>query len=185
MTEGNIFSLFTPGGVYPIVPNWGVPYPSQPGYPHPSIWLTGVPPSSWWGTPIWPMGGISSSWWMGGGTPHWDWMGVPPWGLGGVLPTVRTGWGYPPVRIQSSRASTCYVADGLPLAFTQEDFLVTEKIISCCPLLVDMQIFIGQKQLGDWMKRWEFSCWEDKTKDPRVMSIVTCKIPIFSITTYR
>ena len=43
--------------------------------------------------------------------------GVPPCpGLDGVP--------HPPVRRQSSIASTYYVAGGMPLAFTQEDFLV-------------------------------------------------------------
>ena len=40
----------------------------------------------------------------------------PPPGLDGVHP--------PPIR-QSSIASTCYAAGGMPLAFTQEDFLVS------------------------------------------------------------
>ena len=40
-------------------------------------------------------------------------------------PPSRTGWGSP-VRRQSNIASTCYVAGGMPLAFTQEDFLVAE-----------------------------------------------------------
>ena len=65
---------------------------------------------------------------MVGGTPFLGW-GVPwpgldggeypsqIWMLGGTLGTP------PPIR-QSSIASTCYVAGGMPLAFTQEDFLV-------------------------------------------------------------
>ena len=58
----------------------------------------------------------------GGGYP-----GTPQLGLyGGRVPGVppHQDWmGYPPIR-QSSIASTCYAADGVPLAFTQEDFLV-------------------------------------------------------------
>ena len=63
----------------------------------------------------------------GGGTPTQVWMGgVPqgtPWpcldgGDGGYTPP-------PPIR-QSSIASTCYAAGGMPLAFTQEDFLVLQ-----------------------------------------------------------
>ena len=46
---------------------------------------------------------------LGGGTQVW----VPP----------RHGMGYPPTR-QISIASTCYMAGSMPLAFTQEDFLV-------------------------------------------------------------
>ena len=49
-------------------------------------------------------------------------MGVPPSGQWGV-PHVTDG-GTPPIRRQSSRASTCYTAGGMPLAFTQENFLV-------------------------------------------------------------
>ena len=56
---------------------------------------------------------------------------------GGGFPPTRPGWwgvlpppppgldGVPPPLIrQSSIASTCYPAGGMPLAFTQEDFLV-------------------------------------------------------------
>ena len=59
---------------------------------------------------------------MGGGYPipgtqgtshhHQDWMGYP----------------HPPIR-QSSITSTCYVAGGVPLAFTQEDFLVLQEVL--------------------------------------------------------
>ena len=49
------------------------------------------------------------------------------WGVNGVYPQPGLdGWGYlgyPPIR-QNSIASTCYPAGGMPLAFTQEDFLV-------------------------------------------------------------
>ena len=68
--------------------------------------------SEWWGefTPArseWSGGGNPSQVWMvGGGT--W---GTPQPGLDGVPP--------PP-----SIASTCYAAGGMPLASTQEDFLV-------------------------------------------------------------
>ena len=49
-----------------------------------------------------------------------DWMGYPLCqGLDGV-PTVQAWMGYP-----ISKASTCYVAGGVPLAFTHEDFLVS------------------------------------------------------------
>ena len=45
--------------------------------------------------------------------PSWDW-GNPSWDW--CTP--------PPPKRQNSRASTCYVAGGMPLAVTQEDFLV-------------------------------------------------------------
>ena len=47
--------------------------------------------------------------------------GVPVWGWGATPSQVRTGRG--PI----SKASTCYAAGGVPLAFTQEDFLVILK----------------------------------------------------------
>ena len=55
--------------------------------------------SGWWGGDIPRVPPTMTGW----GTPHHDWMG------------------YPPI---TSIASTCYVAGGMPLAFTQEDFLV-------------------------------------------------------------
>ena len=103
---GNV-CLFTIGGGYPIqcLDGGGVPR-SMSGW--------GGTPSQVWvgGYPITGLGGIPSQVWMGvpptmtgWGTPHHDWIG------------------YPPIR-QSSIVSTCYTAGGMPLAFTQEDFLV-------------------------------------------------------------
>ena len=48
----------------------------------------------------------------------------------GYLPTLGGGGTSPPVRIgrQNSIACACYVAVGMPLAFTQEDFLVHTEI---------------------------------------------------------
>ena len=75
MTEGNIFSLFTPGrggGGCPILPDGGTPS-GWWGYP---IWLTGRP----WGTPHLGLNGgnplsIGTGWRC---LPCQDWMGVPP-----------------------------------------------------------------------------------------------------------
>ena len=54
-------------------------------------------------------------------------VGVPPSRNGGTpSPSHRAEWGTHPGR-QRSRGSTCYTADGMPLAFTQEDFLVPWK----------------------------------------------------------
>ena len=117
---------------------WGVPKSSWLGTPS-QVWTGGHHPRSEWGcTPSsWP-GGTSSQVWMGV-TPSQVWMGryagltllartglgtlpdlgwgTPPWpGLDGLPPP-------PPFR-QSSIASTSYAAGGMPLAFTQEDFLV-------------------------------------------------------------
>ena len=60
------------------------------------------------GTPSFQTGGVSPSQVRKAGVPL-NWMGVTP-----PLPTHR----------DSSIASTCYAAGGMPLAFTQEDFLV-------------------------------------------------------------
>ena len=61
--------------------------------------------------------------WIGVPTTHWGWLEV----TTPLPPPLRTGRGYPaPSGLdgQSSRASTCYMASGMPLAFTQEDFLL-------------------------------------------------------------
>ena len=73
----------------------GYPLPTNGVYP---IWLIGGVPHLANGG-----GGTPSGWW---GVPHEDWMGIPH------------------IRRQSSRAITCYAMGGMPLAFTQEDFLV-------------------------------------------------------------
>ena len=96
-----------PRGYPHPVPDWRVPHPVPIQYP--SQVRTGYPYQDWMGVP--PLR-------LDGGTPppNLDW-----------VPPIRAGWGYPPPplpRRQSSRASTCYAAGGMPLAFTQEDFLV-------------------------------------------------------------
>ena len=54
-------------------------------------------------------------------------------GTWGNPPPARSGWcgggtpSTPPPIGQSSIVSTCYAAGGMPLAFTQEDFLVSSK----------------------------------------------------------
>ena len=61
--------------------------------------------------------------------PKQDWGSPPPTvstGLGYPVPPGRTGY---PLR-QNSRVSTCYVADSIPLAFTQEDFFVDNFMFS-------------------------------------------------------
>ena len=127
----------------------GYPPPSRPGMgylppdlgqgtPHPTPTWDGVPPPRWgvnWQTPPW-LDGVPPPTMTGWGTPHHDWMGTPsPW-LDGVPPQHHHDWmGYPPPIRQSSIASTCYVAGGMPLAFTQEDFLVQNyfDIFLSCP----------------------------------------------------
>ena len=154
MGEGNIFSLFTvvgggvplpglDGGGGTLSQVWGGTPSQVRGVPQPGLdggGYLGYPPvrSGWWGySPgqVWIVGGYPwypSTTRTGWGTPHQDWMGYPP------PSTTRTGWGTPPTQVwmvggtrgtptpmrQSSIASTCYAAGGVPLAFTQEDFLV-------------------------------------------------------------
>ena len=107
MTEGNIFSLFTPSG------GEEYPCPAIGRYPNPrSGWGRGVPPSCWWGG----VGNIPS---QARGYPHPDlgWAPCP-----GQVPGQDGGGGSSPN--QNSMVCTCYAAGGMPLAFTQEDFLV-------------------------------------------------------------
>ena len=148
MREGNIFSLFTlSGGRYPVSgldgvvhhprSRWGctpsqvqmgvVPHPrSRWGYlipgldggiPHPRSGQ-GVPPSKirMEGTPPSKSG--------------WDILPFPHPRLDEV-PASRTGWGTPSIKRQISKASTCYAAGGVSLAFTQEDFLVKTSFKRC------------------------------------------------------
>ena len=126
MTEGNSFSLFTLarwgypisgldlGGGNPIPgPDGGylIPGPDGGGYP---ILLMGGTPSkirmggTWDGVPHSRLDGSTP---LDGSYPIQDWMGYPCPRLDGVPPPI-------------SKASTCYAVGGVPLAFTQEDFLV-------------------------------------------------------------
>ena len=113
------------GGVYPIpgldggrVPRV-TPPPARSGW-----WGVPHPRSGWWGVP--PLPGLDGGGgyvgypppgqvWMVGCTPSQVWMV----GVHRVPPTP-----HPPIR-ETSIASTCYAAGGVPLAFTQEDFLVS------------------------------------------------------------
>ena len=119
-----------------------VPRPTDWGgaeqYPIPGL-------DGWWGTPPQVWTGVTPSQVQTGGIPFQVQMrGTPsccPGGtpiqdqdqdLDGGIP-IKTGWGAPPsrtgccpppVRRQISIASSCYVVNGMPLAFTQENFLV-------------------------------------------------------------
>ena len=128
-------------GEYPIPgPGRGVSHPrSRWGVPHPAY--RGVPCPRSRGYPIPDLGGEWYSIQLTRGAPSQVQVGYPPhpdlgWGtllpVQGwmVLPThppIQDWMEYPPpppIRRQSSIASTCYVAGGMPLAFTQEDLLV-------------------------------------------------------------
>ena len=76
-----------------------------------------------------------------GNSPISTGLGSPPVGTGWGYPSMGTGWGYPhqdwilephPLRRQSSRANTCYVAGNMPFAFTQEVFLVCFALLRQC-----------------------------------------------------
>ena len=105
MGEGTVFSfsVHTATGEYPIpCPIGGHPIPGPGGgYP--------IPGQGWGGhTPSQVQAG-------GGGTPSQVQVGIPP---------IMTGWDTPPPHQEISIVSTCYAAGGVPLAFTQKDFLV-------------------------------------------------------------
>ena len=128
-----------PDGGYPIPgPDRGYPIPgldgervphsADGGYPHPKSGqggYPGVPPiQDWMGYPCLRLDGYPS--------PIQDWMGYPQTGWDTALSKTgwgtpspsKTGWGTPP---PISKASSCYSAGGVPLAFTQEDFLVIDN----------------------------------------------------------
>ena len=104
---------------YPLTPRPGTrstPDQVRMGYPYPPRPGMGYPPD------------------LGQGTP-WTWDRVPPGPGTGYPPppkdlrwcTPETWDEYPPrpgMGYPHSIASTCYEAGGMPLAFTQEDFLV-------------------------------------------------------------
>ena len=139
------------GGVPHPRSRWGDTHPrsgrypiSGGGYPIPVGRVPGEPPtrSGWWGYPGTPQ--TRSGWWGGHtwGTPSTrsGW-GTPQPGLdgGGILGVPSPpgpgldGDGGTPDQVwirQSSIASTCYAVGGVPLAFTQEDFLVLKKIFT-------------------------------------------------------
>ena len=131
--------LLTGGGGGTLSQVWtgGYPIPGMDGgvsYPR-SRWGGGTPSQVWTrggrGVPYPADGKVSPSKIRTGGTPQskTGWVlpnprldGVPPSRTGwGTPPPSKTGWGTPP---PVSKASTCYASGGVPLAFTQEDFLV-------------------------------------------------------------
>ena len=122
MGEGTVFGLSvhtsTGGGLPHIRSRWGgTPLQVQVGVPHFRSRL-GVPHPSSRGYSI-PDRGKGYPILLMGGTPS-QVQGVP-YPVDVVLPS-RSGWGTPHQEI--SIASTCYVVGSVPLAFTQEDFLV-------------------------------------------------------------
>ena len=147
--EGNVLtpvcvSVHTCRGGYPISGSqvWGgggypIPGLAGGGVLHPrsglegtlsQVWIGWIPPPKTWdGVPPCTLDRVPPQD-LGQGTPTpspemgylpWTWDGVPP---------LDKGWGTPPRQI--SIASTCYAAGGMPLAFTQEDFLVLHKYLN-------------------------------------------------------
>ena len=115
--------LSTPRGGTPARSRWGVPLPGLTGeYPHQvqagGVPKVGHPHQTWPGST--PSGGYPTSGPLigpGWGVPH---LGYPsPIGPGWGVPLL--GGGYP---TSGNRWSTWYAAVSMPLAFTQEDFLV-------------------------------------------------------------
>ena len=106
-------------GVYPIQ-SWpgGVPHPrSEQGVLHPVLAR---------GAPVLARGFSPSSPGQEGVLhPRSGWGGTPHPGLDGLTSTLGQDWmGYPPPIRWSSIANTCYAVGGMPLALTQEEFLV-------------------------------------------------------------
>ena len=115
-----------PGMGYP--PDLGQGTPLDLGWGTPPDLGLGTPPDLGPGTPLDLGPGTPQTWdqvplqtWDQVPPPTWDW--VTPWTWDWVppTPTLDLEPGTPP---PTSTASTCYAAGGVPLAFTQEDFLV-------------------------------------------------------------
>ena len=106
------------------------------GVPHLRSRYGGTPSQVWvGGYPISGLGGTPSQ-----GVPY-VWRGTPCWGVPHVWGgTASLG---SPIA-QSSIASTCYAAGGVPFAFTQEDFLVVIGVDVSCSLgaIFDISIFL-------------------------------------------
>ena len=139
-----------PGGGVPLPKSrWGYPHhtqgvpPSVPpsqvqvGYPLPrSRQGRGYPLPRWGGTPSQVQVGVPPS--HTGGTPcqqdgvplTWTWEGGLDLGMWYPHPGQVPGWGGTPN--QNSIVCTCYVASGMPLALTQEDFLFPAREKICC-----------------------------------------------------
>ena len=133
-----------PGQVWMVGGGVLQPGLDEGGYPS-QVWMVG---GTWTGLDGGGTLGTASHHYSMGSPPPWlDGVSPPPW-LDGVPPTVTgwgtpnptmTGWGKPPPP-HTNIASTCYAAGGMPLAFTQEDFLVSlfvyenSQSVNCCSM---------------------------------------------------
>ena len=140
MGEGTVLSLFVSSHL-----DKGGGTPARSGW-----WGGGTPArSGWWGYP-------SQVWMVGGGTPaRSGWWGYPSqvWTWRGI-PLTMTGWGTPP---PTNIASTCYAAGGIPLAFTQEDFLVNNSY-----QIFRIFITIWHPRLQKYLLHWKQKCHSNK-----------------------
>ena len=138
---------------YPIPRMGGYPIPRMRGYPS-QVWLGGVPHHGGYPT-LSGLDGVPHQDWRR--YPHQDWMGVAPCpGLHGVQPP-------PPVRRQCSIASTRYGEGGMPLAFTQEDFLVSSNFytFSFYSIQLVLALDLSRKSRGKFVSFWVYVnvCW--------------------------
>ena len=86
-----------------------------------------------------------------------------------TYPPPRSGWGDPPPPPPPHRPGqgscgylgprTCFTAGGMPLAFTQEDFLVTYMCVQAASLLIESRIVLVDGQLyGNHNGSIRFKC---------------------------
>ena len=114
------------------------------------------------GVPHLAEGGMSS-FLMGGGTPSQvrtgEYLRIPPVGT-------ETGWGYPPppVRRQSSTASTCYAVGGVPLAFHRRTFLLLNMAAQVTDNLCCTKHCGGVNEQNRIVK-WDPCKWLDNRKN--------------------
>ena len=128
------------------VPSQGYSSPRQ-GVPHPGMRM-GCPPNQV------RMGYPGQDW---GTTLSWVRMGYPPLARTRAPPQARSVWGTP--RGQNSRASTCYTAGGMLLAFTQEECLVSTNSFKVPLILNEVSSFTSK---SNNMSSTKLTCFTSK-----------------------
>ena len=142
------------GGVPQPGPGGGVPRrgeyhgypPVRPGQGVPWQGCTlGTPPSDLVRGGVYPTGGYPDVGTPTGGTlMGLPCQGVPQWEYPRYPSTIRPGWGYPNRGVPwwggTPPSGTWYAAVGMPLAFTQEDFLVGYISGDVCPEFKEKEI---------------------------------------------
>ena len=149
-------------GEYPFLAlaGWGVPHPRsgglRRGYPIPGL-DGGYPPNQVRiGYPQPGLDGVPPR--PGMGNPPGPGMGYPP-GPGMVPP--GPGMGYPPdlgrgTPLTWDIASTCYAAGSMPVAFTQEDFLVFSIFMQFLEKFGQILEVGGLLSGKSWIRHWDF-----------------------------